>query len=170
MKHYDAIVVGARCAGSSLAIGLARRDWEVLVVDRDRFPSTTISTHGIWPNGVARLSELGILDQLRSAHEVPMYESVIRGLGHEARGGFTTVGGFDRALAPRRIVLDQSKRANVGHIGAWWYGAGFRGWWSVVTFDAAWLTGRRPVLRRSPCPAFLSSGESVVPDSRAIIV
>jgi len=108
VKDYDAIVVGARCAGSSLAIGLARRDWKVLVIDRDRFPSTTISTHGIWPNGVARLSELGILDQLLSAHEVPMYESVIRGLGHEARGGFTAVGGFDRALAPRRIVLDQA--------------------------------------------------------------
>lgn len=37
-----------------------------------------------------------------------MYESVIRGLGHEARGGFTAIDGFDRALAPRRIVLDQA--------------------------------------------------------------
>jgi 2-polyprenyl-6-methoxyphenol hydroxylase-like FAD-dependent oxidoreductase len=78
------------------------------VVDRDHFPSTTISTHGIWPNGVARLSELGILDELFAAHEMPMYESVIRGLGHEARGGFTSVKGFDRALAPRRIALDQA--------------------------------------------------------------
>jgi 2-polyprenyl-6-methoxyphenol hydroxylase-like FAD-dependent oxidoreductase len=108
VKRYDAIVIGARCAGSSLAIGLARRDWEVLLVDRDQFPSTTISTHGIWPNGVARLSELGVLDRLLSAHAVPMYESVIRGLGHETRGGFTPVGGFDRALAPRRIALDQA--------------------------------------------------------------
>jgi 2-polyprenyl-6-methoxyphenol hydroxylase-like FAD-dependent oxidoreductase len=108
VEQYDAIVVGARCAGSSLAIELARRDWEVLVVDRDQFPSTTISTHGIWPSGVARLSELGILDQLLAAHEVPMYESVVRGLGHEARGGFTSVRGFDRALAPRRIALDQA--------------------------------------------------------------
>jgi 2-polyprenyl-6-methoxyphenol hydroxylase-like FAD-dependent oxidoreductase len=37
-----------------------------------------------------------------------MYESVIRGLGHETRGGFTPVGGFDRAIAPRRITLDQA--------------------------------------------------------------
>ena len=118
MEHYDAIVVGARCAGSSLAIGLASRDWEVLVVDRDQFPSTTISTHGIWPNGVARLSELGILDHLLSSHEVPMYESVIRGLGHEARGGFTAVGGFDRALAPRRIALDQAGIAAATAAGA----------------------------------------------------
>ena len=118
MEQYDAIVVGARCAGSSLAIGLANRDWNVLVVDRDEFPSTTISTHGIWPSGVARLSELGILDQLLSAHEVPMYESVVRGLGHEARGGFTAVRGFDRALAPRRIALDQAGIAAATAAGA----------------------------------------------------
>jgi 2-polyprenyl-6-methoxyphenol hydroxylase-like FAD-dependent oxidoreductase len=108
MEEHDAIVVGARCAGSALAIGLARRGWDVLVLDRDEFPSTTISTHGIWPNGVARLDELGILDRLLAKHEVPMYQSVIRGLGHEARGGFTPVKGFDRALAPRRIALDQA--------------------------------------------------------------
>ena len=106
--EYDAIVVGARCAGSALAISLAKREWDVLVVDRDPFPSTTISTHGLWPNGVARLSELGVLDRLLAEHEVPMYDSVIRGLGHESRGGFTAVRGFDKAICPRRIVLDQA--------------------------------------------------------------
>jgi 2-polyprenyl-6-methoxyphenol hydroxylase-like FAD-dependent oxidoreductase len=122
VEQYDAIVVGARCAGSALAIELARSDWEVLVVDRDQFPSTTISTHGIWPSGVARLSELGILDQLLAAHEVPMYESVVRGLGHEARGGFTPVRGFDRALAPRRIALDQAGIAAATAAGATFLG------------------------------------------------
>ena len=106
--EYDAVVVGARCAGSALAISLARRGWDVLLADRDSFPSTTISTHGVWPNGVARLDELGVLDQLRSEHDVPGYESVVRGLGHEARGGFTAIAGFDRAIAPRRVALDQA--------------------------------------------------------------
>jgi len=117
-REYDAIVVGARCAGSSLAIALARRDWDVLVVDRDQFPSTTVSTHGLWPSGVARLSELGVLDQLLSEHEVPMYESVVRGLGHETRGGFTAVRGFDRAIAPRRIALDQAGIVTARAVGA----------------------------------------------------
>src|SRR6266487_3567088 len=117
-REYDAIVVGARCAGSSLAIALASRDWDVLVVDRDQFPSTTISTHGLWPSGVARLNELGILDQLLSEHAVPMYESVIRGLGHETRGGFTAVRGFDRAIAPRRIALDQAGIVAARAVGA----------------------------------------------------
>ena len=108
MEEHDAIIVGARCAGSSLAIDLARRGWDVLLVDRDEFPSTTISTNGIWPNGLARLERLGVLERIRSEHELPMYESRFLGLGHEIVGGFTPINGFDRAAAPRRIVLDKA--------------------------------------------------------------
>lgn len=78
------------------------------MVDRDEFPSSTISTHGIWPNSVARLAELGVLDRLLAEHALPMYEFRIRGLGHETAGPFTAVRGFDRAVAPRRIILDQA--------------------------------------------------------------
>ena len=107
-ERHDAIVVGARCAGSSLAIGLAKQGWDVLLIDRDRFPSTTISTHGIWPNGIARLEQLGVLDRLLSEHEVPMNEIRFRGFGHETAGTFTPIGGFDRGIAPRRVALDQA--------------------------------------------------------------
>jgi 2-polyprenyl-6-methoxyphenol hydroxylase-like FAD-dependent oxidoreductase len=108
MREHDAIVVGARCAGSALATALAREGWDVLLVDRDRFPSTTISTHGVWPNGLARLDELGILDRLLAEHELPMYAHRILGLGHEIAGGFTPIAGFDSAAAPRRFALDKA--------------------------------------------------------------
>ncbi len=42
---YDAIVVGARCAGSPTAMLLARQGHRVLLVDRASFPSDTMSTH-----------------------------------------------------------------------------------------------------------------------------
>src|SRR4051794_21192104 len=106
MEEHDAVIVGARCAGSALAIELARRDWDVVLVDRDTYPSTTISTHGLCPNGVARLEKLGVLDTLRSEHELPFYDSRIRGLGHEIVGPFTAIDGFDKAAAPRRVALD----------------------------------------------------------------
>src|SRR5262245_8732349 len=35
----DAIIVGARCAGSALGLLLARRGYRILLVDRDTFPS-----------------------------------------------------------------------------------------------------------------------------------
>lgn len=107
-NEFDAIVVGARCAGATLANALARNGWDVLMVDRATFPSTTISTHGVWPNGLARLDQLGVLDQLFAEHDVPLNQTRIRGLGHESAGAFTPVGGFDRAMAPRRIALDQA--------------------------------------------------------------
>jgi len=102
MDTRDAVIVGARCAGSALAIALAQRDWDVLVVDRDTFPSETVSTHLIYPNTLARLEQLGVLDSLRAAHEVPLLESRIIGLGHEIVGRYSAIGGFDRAAAPRR--------------------------------------------------------------------
>ncbi len=107
-EEHDAIVVGARCAGSALAISLAREGWDVLLVDRDEFPSTTISTHGIWPNGISRLHELGVLDRLLAEHDLPMNLTRFRGLGHESGGAFTPIDGFDRGIAPRRIALDKA--------------------------------------------------------------
>ena len=46
---FDAIVVGARCAGSPTAMLLARMGYGVLLVDRATFPSDTLSTHYITP-------------------------------------------------------------------------------------------------------------------------
>ena len=56
---YDAIVVGARCAGSPTAMLLAQRGYRVLLLDRDEFPSDCISTHFIHPRGVDRLEGCG---------------------------------------------------------------------------------------------------------------
>ncbi len=66
------MVVGARCAGSTLARALAQRGWDVLLVDRDPFPSDTVSTHFTFPNTLARFEQLGVLDRLRAAHDVPL--------------------------------------------------------------------------------------------------
>jgi 2-polyprenyl-6-methoxyphenol hydroxylase-like FAD-dependent oxidoreductase len=108
MEEKDAVIVGARCAGSTLAIALAERGWDVLVVDRDTFPSETVSTHFVYPNTVARFEQLGVLDTLRAKHEVPLVANRIIGLGHEIAGDFTPVGGFDKSIGPRRSALDQA--------------------------------------------------------------
>ena len=56
---YDAIVVGARCAGSPTAMLLARKGLRVLLVDKAHFPSDTLSTHYIHQPGVAAPEALG---------------------------------------------------------------------------------------------------------------
>jgi flavin-dependent dehydrogenase len=55
LEMRDVIVIGARVAGSSTAMLLARKGLDVLVVDRASFPSDTLSTHQIQVPGVARL-------------------------------------------------------------------------------------------------------------------
>src|SRR5947208_1660525 len=49
---YEILIVGGRAAGSSLALLLARQGHHVLVVDRDTFPSDTLSTHFMNPRAV----------------------------------------------------------------------------------------------------------------------
>src|SRR5712671_2066002 len=63
-ETFDVIVVGGRCAGAPLATMLARAGLRVCVLDKDRFPSDTPSTHAIQPAGVQVLERIGVLDAL----------------------------------------------------------------------------------------------------------
>src|SRR5436190_10965259 len=63
-ESFDVIVVGARCAGAPLATMLTRAGLRVCVVDKDRFPSDTLSTHVVQPIGVQVLERLGLLKSL----------------------------------------------------------------------------------------------------------
>src|SRR6266702_6457995 len=65
MSHrYDAIVVGARCAGAATAMLLARRGFDVLLVDRARFPSEIPHGHYVRMRGPPRLAAWGLLDRV----------------------------------------------------------------------------------------------------------
>jgi flavin-dependent dehydrogenase len=48
---YDAIVIGARCAGAPVAMLLARKGYKVLLLDRSRFPSEIAHGHFIHRQG-----------------------------------------------------------------------------------------------------------------------
>jgi flavin-dependent dehydrogenase len=60
MDEHEVVIVGARCAGSPLAVLLAKAGVDVCVVDQARFPSDTLSTHIIQAHGVAILERLGV--------------------------------------------------------------------------------------------------------------
>lgn len=105
--QYDAIVVGARCAGSPTAMLLARKGYRVLVVDRATFPSDTISTHLIHPPGVMALRRWGLLDRL-VATGCPAIHTYAFDMGPFVISG-TPGSDIDGrvAYAPRRTVLDR---------------------------------------------------------------
>jgi len=104
---YDAIVVGARCAGAPTAMLLARRGFEVLLVDRAAFPSDTISTHILWPHGAEILRRWGLLDRLAATAVPPICRHMKFDVGPFALCGTIPdandgAGGF----CPRRTILD----------------------------------------------------------------
>jgi flavin-dependent dehydrogenase len=104
---YDAIVVGARCAGSPTAMLLARKGYRVLLVDRAGFPSDTLSTHYIHQPGVARLERWGLVDQVAASNCPPVRELTFD-VGPFALVGMPPPAGeVAEAYAPRRQVLDQ---------------------------------------------------------------
>ena len=104
---YDAIVVGARCAGSPTALLLARKGYRVLLVDRAGFPSDTLSTHYIHQPGVARLKRWGLLDTLLATGCPPVAEQVFDVGPFALRGAPPPYEGVAVGYAPRRTVLDK---------------------------------------------------------------
>jgi len=105
---YDAVIVGARCAGSVLATRLARAGWDVLLVDQAIFPSDTVSTHFLFPNTLGRLERLGAMERLTAAHDIPRLLFSWSVLGETVAGQFTPIAGYDRMSCIRRITLDQA--------------------------------------------------------------
>ncbi|MBT2448668.1 NAD(P)/FAD-dependent oxidoreductase [Streptomyces sp. ISL-43] len=105
-QNYDAIVVGARCAGAPTAMLLARRGYRVLVVDRAAFPSDTVSTHLIHPPGVAALDRRGLLSQVVGSG-CPPIDTYRFDFGPLTIEGSPAGAGFQAAYAPRRTVLDK---------------------------------------------------------------
>ncbi|XYI01393.1 NAD(P)/FAD-dependent oxidoreductase [Sorangium sp. So ce1128] len=113
---YDIIIVGARVAGSTLAALLARKGYRILVVDRARFPSDTISTHMIWPPGVAALRRFGFWPRIEAAGAARCHVSATHGVGGTIRGPWHIVEGADYSANLRRfkfdaILVDEARRA-----------------------------------------------------------
>jgi 2-polyprenyl-6-methoxyphenol hydroxylase-like FAD-dependent oxidoreductase len=103
---YDAIVVGARAAGSPTAMLLARQGHRVLLVDRATFPSDTLSTHYIHQPGIARLRRWGLLDRLVDTG-CPPIEAMSFDVGPLALSASPPASdGVAEGYCPRRTVLD----------------------------------------------------------------
>ena len=105
--YYDAIIIGARCAGAATALQLARGGKRVLVLDRHQPGADTMSTHALMRGAVMQLDRWGLLEAV-IASGAPEITCTRFAYGEEnidvdIRPAYGT-----RALvAPRRYVLDK---------------------------------------------------------------
>jgi flavin-dependent dehydrogenase len=105
-ERVDAIVVGARAAGSAAATALARAGRRVVALDRAGFPSDTLSTHLLFAGGVAELKRVGALERVEAVGAPRLPDALMGGAGVTVRAGYTPVDGIDYAMCVRRPGLD----------------------------------------------------------------
>jgi flavin-dependent dehydrogenase len=103
---YDAIVVGARCAGAPLAMLLARRGARVLMVDRAIFPSNVPHGHFIHRHGPKRLQRWGLLDRVAAASK-PVTSMLTDFGDFPLVAHDLAVDGAAWGYGPRRAALDK---------------------------------------------------------------
>ena len=103
---YDVVVVGARTAGAATAFLLARAGLCVLLVDRGRYGTDTLSTHALMRGGVLQLSRWGLLEKIIAAGTPPVRRATFRYADAIVPVTIKPSFGVDALYAPRRTVLD----------------------------------------------------------------
>lgn len=106
MNSFDCIITGARCAGASLAIHLAKAGYEVLLVDKAFFPSDTLSTNTFFNNTTNLLRELGVMDSFLQTNVTPVRNIKFHFEDTVIEGQLPVVNGEDTAYSIRRTHLD----------------------------------------------------------------
>jgi flavin-dependent dehydrogenase len=105
-RHFDAIIVGARVAGSAAAILLARDGRRVLLVDKDAFPSDRLSTHIVLGGGTKVLERMGVIEMLERAGGVRFSKMRTIGPDFDYGGELVHEGADDRGLCLGRVLMD----------------------------------------------------------------
>jgi flavin-dependent dehydrogenase len=100
-EEFDAVIVGARCAGAATAMLMARAGLRVLVVDRTHPSRDTLSTHALMRAGVLQLSRWGLLQRVVAAGTPPVTATTFH-YGDRTETLHLT----EPLYAPRRTVLD----------------------------------------------------------------
>src|SRR5690349_19733391 len=105
--EYDVVVVGARCAGAATAMLLGRAGHRVLVVDRGRYGTDTLSTHALMRGAVVQLHRWRILPAVIAAGTPPVRQATFFYGGESLSLPIASRDGVDALYAPRRYVLDR---------------------------------------------------------------
>ncbi len=103
---WDVVVVGARVAGASTALLLARSGLRVLCLERARPGSDTVSTHALMRAGVLQLHRWGLLEAVVAAGTPAIRRTVFHYGTESVPVTLRPAFGVDALRAPRRTLLD----------------------------------------------------------------
>ena len=103
---FDAVVVGARCAGAATAMLLARAGQRVLLVDRGEYGADILSTHALMRGAVLQLRHWGLLPRIVDAGTPAVRSTTFHFGADTLLVAIKAKYGVDALYAPRRTVLD----------------------------------------------------------------
>ena len=107
-SRYDVVIAGARCAGASTALLLARAGHRVLLVDRGRYGTDTLSTHALMRGAVVQLYRWDLLPAVIASGTAPVRKATFFYGGEDAVSiPIAARDGIEALFAPRRYVLDR---------------------------------------------------------------
>jgi flavin-dependent dehydrogenase len=106
-SSYNVVVVGARCAGAATAMLLARAGHRVLMVDRGRYGTDTLSTHALMRGAVVQLHRWNVLPAVIAADTTPVRQATFFYGDESVSVPIAPRDGVDALYAPRRYVLDR---------------------------------------------------------------
>lgn len=106
-KTFDAVIVGARCAGAATALLLARAGAKVLVVDKGAYATDTLSTHALMRGAVLQLHHWGVLPTIVAAGTPPVRSTTFSYADEDVTIAIEPRMGIDALYAPRRALLDR---------------------------------------------------------------
>jgi len=105
--RYDAVIVGARCAGAATAMLLARTGANVLLIDRQQYGTDVVSTHALMRAGVMQLARWGLLPEIIAAGTPAVTRTAFHYGEETVPVQIKSEHGVDFLCAPRRTVLDR---------------------------------------------------------------
>lgn len=106
-SSFDVVVVGARCAGAATAMLLARAGHRVLVVDRGRYGTDTLSTHALMRGAVVQLHRWNVLPGVIAAGTPPVRQATFFYGDERVSVPVKPRDGIEALYAPRRYLLDR---------------------------------------------------------------
>jgi len=117
-ETFDAVVIGARCAGASVAMLMAKQGMSVLCVDRDEAGTDTLSSHAMTRGAVMQLERWGVAQRLM-AHDTPWIGQSTFHFGDEVIPvDLRPMNGVPGMMGTRRTITDRQLAEAAAEAGA----------------------------------------------------